>query len=68
MLDFLVIVVVEILFYYLIQYPGAGIRWLLAGGKRSFKTILKEDQTYKNGFAGYSFFVVVLLICVVVIK
>ena len=49
-------IIAEGLFYHLIQLPGALIRWIFSDRKRTFNEIWKEDQTYKNGFIGFSLF------------
>lgn len=55
MADFIAIVFVEWLFYVLIPFPGAVIRWLLSGAKRPFREVLKDPRS-KNMTTGFLLF------------
>ncbi|WKN45296.1 hypothetical protein [Tunicatimonas pelagia] len=54
-------VLFEIFVTYLLSYPGAFIRWIMSGGKKSFSQI-KEDTFWNSVVAIIAFSAIVLLI------
>ncbi len=52
--------IIEFLMYFLLQYPGAFIRWIFNGFKKPWKKVLNEDPLINAGI-GMLFFVGVLL-------
>ena len=52
MVDSIVESLLEVLVYWLFQYPGALIKWVFLRKKRTLKDILKNDG-YSNGSIGF---------------
>jgi len=49
--------------YFLLQYPGAFIRWSFNGFKKPWKEVLNQDPL-SNASIGVLFFVCVLLVLI----
>ncbi len=47
-LEFVLIVITEFIFETLLVYPGAFIRWITFGGKKSYKDLLTSDDIGTN--------------------
>ncbi|GGB66804.1 hypothetical protein GCM10007424_03490 [Flavobacterium suaedae] len=59
--DFVIEVITEVI----LPYPGAFIRWLFLGRKRTFKSILKEANS-KNEYVTLAFVMASLLIFLII--
>ena len=59
--------IIEIFILILFRYPGAFIRWILIGRKKTFKQILSGDS-YLNGSIGLVFVVLIIVFLVKLIK
>lgn len=53
-------IIAEIILSYVLNIPGAFIRWLFTGRKRSFPEVL-DDEGYQNKLIG----LIILLLCIV---
>jgi hypothetical protein len=58
-------IIVELILEVLFSYPGAGLRWLLHGGKKSYQSLIREDFTY-NTFVFFIFLTIVFVLLNVV--
>jgi hypothetical protein len=56
MMDIIVTILVDVVIYYLLSYPGAVIRWIFLRKKKSLKEILAED-IFVNSAIGLLFLV-----------
>jgi hypothetical protein len=55
----------EVVFLVLLRYPGALIRWLFYGGKRSFKELLNDENPNTNTIVSILFILIVILIVLI---
>lgn len=56
-------IIAEIVLSYVLNIPGAFIRWLFTGRKRPFPEVL-DDDGYKNKLIGL-IILIILLLCIV---
>jgi hypothetical protein len=57
LLEFMLQFILEILFYGLISFPGAVIRWLFSSKKRSIRQMYRDDL-FSNAAVGILFLIV----------
>lgn len=54
-------IIFETIIILIFRYPGALLRWLFLGGKRSFKSIL-EDDAYINAIFSLIFIAIIVVL------
>ena len=65
MIEALFSLIFEVLFYWILSYPGAFVRWIFTKNK-SFKEIY-DDNPYWNGGIGILVFIVVICAILVIL-
>ena len=58
--------IVEFLMEVLFSYPGAGVRWLLHGGKIPYKVLLLEDFTYNAAAFTLTLFILAVSVWMII--
>jgi len=64
MRELLATIFIEGIINFLFSFPGAVIRWLLTGRKRSIKDYWNDD-IFLNAFVGIAFFTLIILVVVI---
>ncbi|OJV53142.1 MAG: hypothetical protein BGO31_05155 [Bacteroidetes bacterium 43-16] len=64
-MEFIVEAIIWIFFEYLLQMPGAAIRWLYHLGRKPFKTILKDEPGYNTAVGIGGLMIVIILIIII---
>jgi len=59
--ELLATIFIEGILNFLFSFPGAVIRWILTGRKRSIKELWNDD-IFLNAFVGIAFFSLIILI------
>jgi len=62
--ELLATIFIEGIINFLFSFPGAVIRWLLTGRKRSIKDYWNDD-IFLNAFVGIAFFTLIILVVVI---
>ena len=63
MLGFVFEVIFEVIFSFILMYPGALIRWICLGGKKSYKDLIAKEDAEINTTVSMFFISITILTC-----
>lgn len=64
-MDFIVTFIVEVLFTFILGYPGAFVRWLFLGRKKKIKEVLEENMFINAAIGAISLTFLFMIIIII---
>ncbi len=68
MLGFVFEVIFEVIFSFILMYPGALIRWICLGGKKSYKELIVDEDSEINTTVSMFFISITILTSYLIFK